>query len=252
MDTEKIGQLIKQIRKNNHLTQKDLALKYNITYQAVSKWENGKNIPDISLLKQICDDFNIDINSFLNGDYVASNEKMVKQDNESKTKILNTKKKRVVLIILVLGIILTIIAVSFGYLKNKGKDFEFKTISSDCNNFTITGSVAYNDIKSAIYIANINYCGGVDDALYNSIECVLYEKNGDLENKISQVVIKDEQPKKLEELLKNVSFNIDNYVHKCKEFRNHELHVEIKATRSNNQIKTYSVPLAMNNVCSDK
>lgn len=252
MDTEKIGQLIKQIRKNNHLTQKDLALKYNITYQAVSKWENGKNIPDISLLKQICDDFNIDINSFLNGDYVASNEKMVKQDNESKTKILNTKNKRVVLIILVLGIILTIIAVSFGYLKNKGKDFEFKTISSDCNNFTITGSVAYNDIKSAIYIANINYCGGVDDALYNSIECVLYEKNGDLENKISQVVIKDEQPKKLEELLKNVSFNIDNYVHKCKEFRNHELHVEIKATRSDNQIKTYSVPLAMNNVCSDK
>ena len=252
MDTEKIGQLIKQIRKNNHLTQKDLALKYNITYQAVSKWENGKNIPDISLLKQICDDFNIDINSFLNGDYVASNEKMVKQDNESKTKILNTKKKRVVLIILVLGIILTTIAVSFGYLKNKGTDFEFKTISSDCNNFTITGSVAYNDIKSAIYIANINYCGGVDDALYNSIECVLYEKNGNLENKISQVVIKDEQPKKLEELLKNVSFNIDNYVHKCKEFRNHELHVEIKATRSDNQIKTYSVPLAMNNVCSDK
>ena len=252
MDTEKIGQLIKQIRKNNHLTQKDLALKYNITYQAVSKWENGKNIPDISLLKQICDDFNIDINSFLNGDYVASNEKMVKQDNESKTKILNTKKKRVVLIILVLGIILITIAVSFGYLKNKGKDFEFKTISSDCNNFTITGSVAYNDIKSAIYIANINYCGGVDDALYNSIECVLYEKNGNLENKISQVVIKDEQPKKLEELLKNVSFNIDNYVHKCKEFRNHELHVEIKATRSDNQIKTYSVPLAMNNVCSDK
>lgn len=252
MDTEKIGQLIKQIRKNNHLTQKDLALKYNITYQAVSKWENGKNIPDISLLKQICDDFNIDINSFLNGDYVANNEKMVKQDNESKIKILNTKKKRVVLIILVLGIILTTIAVSFGYLKNKGKDFEFKTISSDCNNFTITGSVAYNDIKSAIYIANINYCGGVDDALYNSIECVLYEKNGNLENKISQVVIKDEQPKKLEELLKNVSFNIDNYVHKCKEFRNHELHVEIKATRSDNQIKTYSVPLAMNNVCSDK
>ena len=190
MDTEKIGQLIKQIRKNNHLTQKDLALKYNITYQAVSKWENGKNIPDISLLKQICDDFNIDINSFLNGDYVASNENLVKQDNESKTKTFSTKKKRVVLV-LALVIILTTITVSFAYLKNRGNNFEFKTISSDCNNFTITGSVAYNDIKSAIYIANINYCGGVDDTLYNSIECVLYEKNGNLENKISQVVIKD-------------------------------------------------------------
>ncbi len=252
MDTEKIGQLIKQIRKNNHLTQKDLALKYNITYQAVSKWENGKNIPDISLLKQICDDFNIDINSFLNGDYVASNENLGKQDNESKTKTFSTKKKRVVLIVLALGIILITTTVSFAYLKNRGNNFEFKTISSDCNNFTITGSVAYNDIKSAIYIANINYCGGVDDTLYNSIECVLYEKNGNLENKISQVVIKDEQPKKLEELLKNVSFNIDNYVHKCKEFQNHELHVEIKATRSDKKTKTYSVPLTMNNVCSDK
>lgn len=252
MNTEKIGQLIKQIRKNNHLTQKDLALKYNITYQAVSKWENGKNIPDISLLKQICDDFNIDINSFLNGDYVANNENLVKQDNESKTKIFSAKKKIVVLLVLALVIILTTITVSFAYLKNRENNFEFKTISSDCNNFTITGSVAYNDIKSAIYIANINYCGGVDDNLYNSIECVLYEKNGNLENKISQVVIKDEQPKKLEELLKNVSFNIDNYVHKCKEFQNHELHVEIKATRSNNEIKTYSVPLTMNNVCSDK
>ena len=83
MDTEKVGKLIKQIRKDNHLTQKDLALKYNITYQAVSKWENGKNIPDISLLKQICDDFNIDINSLLTGDYTT---------NEKKENIKNDKK----------------------------------------------------------------------------------------------------------------------------------------------------------------
>ena len=155
MDTEKIGQLIKQIRQNNHLTQKDLALKYNITYQAVSKWENGKNIPDISLLKQICNDFNIDINSFLNGNYVL---------NTSTSNKNNFKKKKFLILgifILLISIILIILAI-----KNKANDFEFKTISSDCNNFTITGSVAYNDIKSAIYIANINYCGGADNNLY--------------------------------------------------------------------------------------
>ena len=90
MDTEKVGKLIKQIRKNNHLTQKDLALKYNITYQAVSKWENGKNIPDISLLKQICDDFNIDINSLLTGDYTAS-DKMI-SNNKTKKSLLKNKK----------------------------------------------------------------------------------------------------------------------------------------------------------------
>ena len=246
MDTEKVGKLIKQIRKDNHLTQKDLALKYNITYQAVSKWENGKNIPDISLLKQICDDFNIDINSLLTGDYTTNeNKASLKKD---KRNLLKKKKFLFLcLFVLLIGVIMAIII-----LKNRSNDFEFKTISSDCSNFTITGSIAYNDIKSAIYIANINYCGGADDNLYKSIECILYEKNGTLENRISQIVIKEENPKKLEDLLKNVTFNIDNYIYKCKEFQNNGLYVTIKATDSNNKQVTYSVPLTMNNVCTDK
>lgn len=45
MDQEKIGKLIKEIRQKNNLTQKQFADKYGITYQAVSKWENGKNMP---------------------------------------------------------------------------------------------------------------------------------------------------------------------------------------------------------------
>ena len=246
MDTEKVGKLIKQIRKDNHLTQKDLALKYNITYQAVSKWENGKNIPDISLLKQICDDFNIDINSLLTGDY-TTNENKVSLKKDKRNLLKKKKFLFLCLFVLLIGVIMTIII-----LKNRSNDFEFKTISSDCSNFTITGSVAYNDIKSAIYIASINYCGGADDNLYKSIECILYEKNGTLENRISQIVIKEENPKKLEDLLKNVTFNIDNYIYKCKEFQNNGLYVTIKATDSNNKQVTYSVPLTMNNVCTDK
>lgn len=246
MDTEKVGKLIKQIRKDNHLTQKDLALKYNITYQAVSKWENGKNIPDISLLKQICDDFNIDINSLLTGDY-TTNENKVSLKKDKRNLLKKKKFLFLCLFVLLIGVIMAIII-----LKKRSNDFEFKTISSDCSNFTITGSVAYNDIKSAIYIASINYCGGADDNLYKSIECILYEKNGTLENRISQIVIKEENPKKLEDLLKNVTFNIDNYIYKCKEFQNNGLYVTIKATDSNNKQVTYSVPLTMNNVCADK
>ena len=66
MDQEKVGNFIKEIRKKNNLTQKDLADKYNVTFQAVSKWENGKNMPDISILKEICKDYNKDINELLN------------------------------------------------------------------------------------------------------------------------------------------------------------------------------------------
>ena len=57
MNPQKVGELIKELRKNNNLTQKDLADKYGVTYQAVSKWENGTNLPDISLIKEICNDY---------------------------------------------------------------------------------------------------------------------------------------------------------------------------------------------------
>ena len=47
-----VGERIAQIRKYNRINQSDLADKLGVTYQAVSKWENGKNIPDIMILKQ--------------------------------------------------------------------------------------------------------------------------------------------------------------------------------------------------------
>ena len=78
MDQEKFGNFIKEIRKNNHLTQKDLADKYGVTYQAVSKWENGKNMPDIALIKQISQDFNVDLADMFEGEY-RINKKNKKQ-----------------------------------------------------------------------------------------------------------------------------------------------------------------------------
>lgn len=45
MNQEKFGTIIKNIRKKYNLTQKQLADKYNVTYQAVSKWENGLSFP---------------------------------------------------------------------------------------------------------------------------------------------------------------------------------------------------------------
>ena len=57
MDQEKIGKFIKEIRTKEKLSQQKFALKYGVTYQAVSKWENGKNIPDISILKEMCREY---------------------------------------------------------------------------------------------------------------------------------------------------------------------------------------------------
>ena len=68
MEQEKFGKFIKEIRKKHNLTQKQLADKYHVTYQAVSKWENGKNMPDTVLMKQMSKDFNVSLDDMFDGE----------------------------------------------------------------------------------------------------------------------------------------------------------------------------------------
>ena len=73
MDQEKIGKLIRDIRTMNHMSQQQFAEKYSVTYQAVSKWENGKNMPDIAILKQICEDYHMNLNDLLDAKKTKKN-----------------------------------------------------------------------------------------------------------------------------------------------------------------------------------
>lgn len=50
MNQEKIGKFISKLRKENNMTQQELADKINVTDRAVSHWENGRSIPDLSLI----------------------------------------------------------------------------------------------------------------------------------------------------------------------------------------------------------
>ena len=128
MNQEKIGNIIKNIRVQNNLSQREFAEKFGVTYQAVSKWENGKNIPDIAILKEICREYNLDL------------------DN-----LLDAKVSRVKLNWLKWAIPIFIILVTvFVFLILRNNDFEFKTISTGCDDFTVNGSIAYNNKKSSI------------------------------------------------------------------------------------------------------
>ena len=53
MNNEKIGAFIAQLRKSQNLTQRELAEKLNVTDKAVSKWERGVSLPDITLLPDL-------------------------------------------------------------------------------------------------------------------------------------------------------------------------------------------------------
>ncbi len=73
MNQIKIGKFIAECRKNNSLTQKQLAEKLNITDRAISKWENGKAMPDSSIMLDLCNELNITVNELLSGERIEMN-----------------------------------------------------------------------------------------------------------------------------------------------------------------------------------
>lgn len=232
MNQEDFGKFIKDIRKKYGLTQKELADKYGVTYQAVSKWENGKNIPDIALIKRMGKDFNVSLEDMLEGKYRP------------------TKKFFWLISILVSVIILIIILLVVLFNINSNKDFQFKTISSGCSNFTISGSISYNNSKSAIYISNINYCGGEDLEAYKKIDCTLYENLYNTKTKISSTIYDKNISITLEQFLKDLTFTVDNYTQVCKEYSKNSLYLEINATNEEGRVTSYEIPISLNSDCS--
>ncbi|MBR3145639.1 MAG: helix-turn-helix transcriptional regulator [Bacilli bacterium] len=227
MNQEKIGQFIKKIRQDNKLTQKELADKLGVTYQAVSKWENGKNVPDISIMKEISKMFNVDIDEILDG------EKKPKKNSNLYGLII------VIILIILLGV---------GYLLyNNDSDYEFKTITTTCSDFKIAGSAAYNKDKATIYISNVEFCGKEDTTKYKTITCTLYETYNDSKTKISNCDKKKNI--NLEDFLKELQVNTNHSSKTCKNLSKSSLTLEIKAKDENNKTVTYTIPIKLNDSC---
>lgn len=81
MNQVKIGKFIAECRKKNGLTQMQLAEKLNITDRAVSKWENGKAMPDSSIMLALCDELKISVNDLLSGEVVTLDNYNEKLEN---------------------------------------------------------------------------------------------------------------------------------------------------------------------------
>lgn len=71
MEQEMIGKFIAACRKEKGLTQMQLAEKLNITNRAVSKWETGKSMPDVSLMLDLCDILGINVNELRSGERIT-------------------------------------------------------------------------------------------------------------------------------------------------------------------------------------
>lgn len=99
MNQEKTGKFIAVCRKEQNLTQAQLAEKLGITDRAVSKWENAKSMPDSSIMLPLCEILGITVNELLTGEKIAmkdydrhaeENLLQLKRENEEQVKRLLT------------------------------------------------------------------------------------------------------------------------------------------------------------------
>lgn len=225
---EQIGSIIKDIRKKNNLTQNEFASILGVTFQAVSKWENDKSIPDITILKDISNKFNVDLNYLISGKKVNINKK-------------SFFKKNMIIITVIIFIIINVCVFLFFHKHN----YEFKTLNGETKDIKVTGSITYDESKSSIYL-NVDY-NADDNQKYSYIKCTLYEKHQDILNVISEKEYLEKTPVSLKEYLKMISFVIDNYSPSCKYYKDSNLYLEISAKIDEEKSVTYKVPIKFNN-----
>ena len=80
MDQKKIGQFLKTLRNEKGITQEQLANHFNVSNRSVSRWETGSNLPDISLLVEIADFYDVDVREIIDGE--RKSEMMDKETRE--------------------------------------------------------------------------------------------------------------------------------------------------------------------------
>ena len=114
MNQIKIGKFIAECRKKKNLTQLQLAEKLNITDRAVSKWENGKGMPDSSIMLNLCSELGITVNELLSGEVLEMNnyDKKAEENLLEMTKLKERQDKILLNLEIFIGVMVSIIFIT--------------------------------------------------------------------------------------------------------------------------------------------
>lgn len=114
MNTYEFGKFLAQMRKEKGLTQLQLAEKLNVTDKAVSRWETGKNYPDIDMFEDLSNILDVSVSELLEGKRIDKEKLFSVSENQIieqiKTKKRSSKKYRIIICIIL------IVAILSGYI----------------------------------------------------------------------------------------------------------------------------------------
>ena len=95
MDQKKIGEFLKELRKEKGVTQQQLAEQFSVSNRTISRWENGNNMPDLDILIEISDYYEVDLREILNGERKSENmDKEMKETVLQAVDYTNTEAER--------------------------------------------------------------------------------------------------------------------------------------------------------------
>jgi transcriptional regulator with XRE-family HTH domain len=217
MNQEKIGKFISKSRKDKNLTQEELAEELNITKNAVSKWERGLNMPDVSLMKDLCDILDISLNELFAGEKIKNDN--VKKYDENLDKILKEyykMKKRKNIFIGVLTVILVLLAtylLRIGLVLGSALFFDGFVAKEDKmeNNFDKNYYIEKysGDLDSNLLVFPDKITKSMKDVKFSSsLKTGLFDTDGYI---ILEYSLDEENFKKEKERLSNLSITIENY-----------------------------------------
>lgn len=120
IDQIKIGGFLRELRKEKGLTQEELAEKFYVSSRSVSRWENGNTLPELGILVELADFYEVDIRELIDGE--RKREKMEKETKETLKKVseyADTEKNAVVrrkCFVIFLATAVTALCIALGYL----------------------------------------------------------------------------------------------------------------------------------------
>ena len=153
MNQEKIGNFIAKCRKAKKMTQVELAEKLGVSDKSVSKWENAKCMPDLSLFLQLCDVLEITINDLMAGEKVDDKEYINTLENNFISLVSNVERRnkirrKLLMIIMIIAFLIGITGYYIYFSYELDVKFDNRVMTCEINNneliYHINGQSIFN------------------------------------------------------------------------------------------------------------
>lgn len=157
MNQEKIGKFISKCRKNKNMTQQELAEKLGVSDRTVGNWENGRNMPDLSLFKPLCDELDISINDLMSGERIKKEQYQEKLEENivnltvGNKKIVNKKLKIFSSLIAFLLIIFIVVVYIYNFYELDVR-YDGRLMKCSFNDNVLTYKIIGNSVLNTKYV----------------------------------------------------------------------------------------------------